>query len=207
MRGVTFTNNDSKLVTFFHHVLWVHFRPRNPARVYVYRPSKGATYDRPVSGAIYRSYIDHRANVPYYIYRVSGVDLARTWRRASRTICADSSNYQGILQGFFAGEGNVKESVVILREFFESLKAKDSLFLSGFCAFFSVKLRYESSERYYVISGRENLEKLWRIGVTELHSRKHARFAAMMSSYQQHHYRRGYLGPRILEILSSPLDH
>jgi len=204
LRGVTFTNNDSKLVTFFHHVLWVHFRPRNPARVYVYRPSKGATYDRPVSGAIYRSYIDHRANVPYYIYRVSGVDLARTWRRASRTICADSSNYQGILQGFFAGEGNVKESVGYSSRVLRIAQGKRLALLERILRFFSVKFRYESSERHYVISGRENLEKLWRIGVTELHSKKHARFAAMMSSYQQYHYRRGYLGPRILEILSSP---
>jgi predicted transcriptional regulator len=70
--------------------------------------------------------------------------------------------------------------------------------------FFGVKFRYESSGRSYVISGRDNLEKLWKIGVTTLHSKKHAKFAAMVSSYQQHHYGRGYLGPRILEILSSP---
>ena len=70
---------------------------------------------------------------------------------------------------------------------------------------FGVKFRYEASGRSYVISGRDNLEKLWNLGVSELHSKKHARFAAMLSSYRQHHYKRLSLGPRILETLLSPM--
>ncbi len=205
LREVTFTNNDSKLITFFHHVLWEHFTPRNPPRVYVYRPSKDATFDRPVMGAVYRYYIDRRANVPYYIYRVSGVELARILRRTSQTICADSSNYRGILQGFFAGEGNIKETIAHYSRVLRIAQGKRLAILERILRFLSVKFSYKLSESSYVISGRDNLEKLWSIGVSELHSKKHAKFAAMMSSYQQYHYRRGYLSARILEILSLPL--
>jgi predicted transcriptional regulator len=205
LREVTFTNNDSKLVAFFHHVIWKYFRPHNPARIYVYRPSEHASFDWPVAGAIYRTYIDRRANVPYYIYRVSGVELARNWRRTSQKICADSSKYQAILQGFFAGEGNIKELVKHRSRVLRIAQGKRLGLLERILRFFGVMFRYESSERAYVISGRYNLEKLWSIGVSKLHSKKHARFAAMMSSYQQYHYARHYLGSRILEILSSPL--
>jgi len=131
--------------------------------------------------------------------------LARIWRRRAQTICADSSNYQGILQGFFAGEGNIKENMRHHTRVLRIAQGKRLVLLERILRFFRVKFRYESSGRSYVISGRDNLEKLWKIGVSGLHSKKHAKFAAMMSSYQQHHYRLGYLGPRILEILSSPL--
>jgi hypothetical protein len=205
LREVTFTNNDSRLTAFFHRVLWKRLRPCNPARIYIYLPSKGANYERPVSGAIYRTYIDRRANVPYYIYRVSGVELARIWRRTSLRVCADPSNYPGVLQGFFAGEGNIKESTRYHSRVLRLAQGKRLALLERILRFFRVKFSYESSERYYVISGRGDLEKLWSLGVSELHPKKNARFAAMMSSYQQYHYMRGYLGPRIVEILSSPL--
>ena len=205
LREVTFTNNDPKLISFFHRVLWRHFKPRNRARIYVYRPSKDATFQRPVPGAVYRTYVDRRANTPYYIYRVSGVELVRIWRRTARAICAEPRNYQGILQGFFAGEGNVKDALNRHSRVLRIAQGKRLALLERILDSFGVRFRYRLSERSYVISGRENLEKLWRIGLSELHSKKQARFAAMMSSYQQYHYARQFLGPRILEILSSPL--
>lgn len=204
-REITFTNNNSKLIRFFHRALWKHFQPSNPPRVYAYLPSYSTTFVRPVPGAVYRTYIDRRANVPYYIYRVSGVELVRLWKKVSREICNSSSNYQGILQGFFAGEGNIKESGSHRSRVVRIAQGKRFILLERILYHFGVTFRYEPSGRNYVISGRENLEKLWNIGVSELHSKKHAKFEAMLSSYKQRHYKRLYLGPRILDMLSSPL--
>ena len=64
--------------------------------------------------------------------------------------------------------------------------------------------RYEASGRNYVISGRENLEKLFALGISTLHSKKHARFAAMMSSYKQYHYKPFTFRKMVLDITSSP---
>jgi len=49
------------------------------------------------------------------------------------------------------------------------------------------------------------LEKLWSLGISELHSKKHAKFAAMFSSYTQRHYERFIFGSKVLETLHSPL--
>jgi len=71
--------------------------------------------------------------------------------------------------------------------------------------FFGVEFKYEGSGRNYVISGRDNLEKLWNLGISKLHSKKHAKFVAMLSSYTQRHYKRSTFGPKVLETLHSPL--
>lgn len=182
-----------------------HFRLRNTPRVYVYRPSHGVAFLRPVSGALYRTYIDRRANVPYYLCRVSGVDLVRNWRKTVRAMCASSSNYQGMLQGFFAGEGNIKETKSHGSRVLRISQGKRFGLLERILQHFGVEFRYETLGRNYVISGRDGLEKLWVLGISELHSGKHVKFEAMLSSYRQHHYKRLSLGPRILENLSSPL--
>ena len=70
---------------------------------------------------------------------------------------------------------------------------------------FEIEFRYESHGRTYAISGRDNLERLRDLGVSELHSKKHAKFVAMLSSYVQRHYKRRSFGPMILETLTSPL--
>jgi len=71
--------------------------------------------------------------------------------------------------------------------------------------FFGVEFKYEGSGRNYVISGRDNLEKLWNLGISKLHSKKHAKFVSMLSSYTQRHYKRSTFGPKVLETLHSPL--
>ena len=68
-----------------------------------------------------------------------------------------------------------------------------------------VTFGYETSERSYYISGRENLEKLHSIGISELHSTNHAKFVAMLDSYKQYHYKRNPLSPVVLNALSSPM--
>jgi predicted transcriptional regulator len=170
----------------------------------VYRPSRESEFVRPVPGASYRLYVDSRANVPYYIYRVSGVELVRRWRKSLRGICASPSNYQGILQGFFAGEGNIKESKSHHSRVLRIAQGKRLPLLERILRHFGVEFGYEPTERSYVISGRDNLERLQNLGVSQLHSIKHAKFMAMLSSYSQRHFKRHTMVPMILATLSSP---
>jgi len=161
----------------------------------VYRPSHDSEIVRPVPGASYRLYVDSRANVPYYIYRVSGVELVRQWRKSLRTICASPSNYQGILQGFFAGEGNIKESKSHHSRVLRIAQGKRLPLLERILRHFGVKFGYEPAGRNYVIWGRDNLERLQNLGVSQLHWIKHAKFVAMLSSYSQRHYKRHTMVP------------
>jgi hypothetical protein len=56
----------------------------------------------------YKVYLAERANVPYYLYRVSGVDLVRRFRLRVQLACGSVASHAGTLRGFFADEGNVK---------------------------------------------------------------------------------------------------
>jgi len=89
--------------------------------------------------------MDRRANLPYYVYRVSGVELARHWKEATRAICASSSNYQGILQGFFAGEGNIKETMNHHSRVLRIAQGKRFGLLERLLRFFGVEFLYEPS--------------------------------------------------------------
>lgn len=131
--------------------------------------------------------------------------MTKVWRRTARASCSQPRNYQGILQGFFAGEGNVKDIAAHHSRVLRIAQGKRLPLLERILRHFCVTFRYDPSGRSYEVSGRENLEKLWRLGISRLHSKKQARFAAMMSSYRQYHYRRKFLRPVVLNILSSPL--
>lgn len=103
-RGYPDKHNPT-LIKFFHDFMWEQFSPCHRPRIYVYCPFKDIEFTRPVPGALYRNYVDPRANLPYYIYRVSGVELVHQWRKVVAEASKSSTNYQGILQGFFAGRG------------------------------------------------------------------------------------------------------
>lgn len=61
-----------------------------------------------------------------------------------------------------------------------------------------------TKKRNYEISGRDNLEKLKAIDIAILHSEKNKNFLNMVNSYQQYHYKRGYLIKQIYNILIDP---
>ena len=158
---------------------------------------------RPVPGALYRNYLDPRANLPYYIYRLSGVELVHQWREVVTVTSGSLTNYQGILQGFFAGEGNVKFGACSSRVLRIAQGVRFDL-LEKILKHFHVTFRYEQRERSYIISGRDNLEKLWELDIAKLHFKKRANLANMMSTYKQLHYRRLSFSPKVSGMLSSP---
>lgn len=198
----TFTNNQPYLIAYFHEVISEILRPPNPPRIVVYLPHVGFPHLRPVRQAKYRVYIDHRANVPYYIYRVSGVEALKKWRAIVSRVCSYSSYYQFILQGFFAGEGNVKEGSHKSRAV-RIAQGKPNPLLETMLRHYEISFRY-GGHREYTISGRYNLEKVLALRMTCLHRLKHKRFMTMMASYRQRQYPKLALGELVFSALATP---
>jgi len=200
---VTFTNNQPSLIAFFHNVVTKTLRPSLTPRVAVYLPSTDTLYAHPAKSARYRVYFDKRANRPYYIYRISGVTLAKTWHLTVRKICKSKSNYRSILQGFFAGEGNVKEGSHGSRAV-RIAQGKPYRFLEKMLDHFRITYYY-GGHREYTIFGRANLEKVLALNLMILHPNKHKRFLEMMATFRQRHYQRHALEELVYARLGIPM--
>jgi len=155
-------------------------------------------------GARYHVYLDARANHPYYIYRVAGVELVKAWRKTARATLARVRSYRFVLQGFFAGEGNIKYDKASHSRTVRISQGKRYRPLERVLRHYGITFRY-GEHRMYSISGKENLERLSSIGITRLHRLKHERFLRMMASYKQTHYKRGAATGMALEWLNKPL--
>lgn len=199
---ITFTNNQPYLITFFHRVIEENLHLLNTPRIAVYLPSADTPHFRPVESARYRVYIDERANLPYYIYRVSGVKATKEWRRLVSVACGHHSNYQPILQGFFAGEGNVKTGLHHSRAV-RVAQGKPNHLLETMMRHFGISFTY-GGHREYSITGRDNLARILALGLTELHRLKHERFQRMMSSYLQSHFSNHVLSKLVYSQLVFP---
>jgi len=201
-REVTFTNNEPSLISFFHKVMVDTLQPRYTPRIAVYLPFSGESYLRPVVTGRYRVYIDGRANRPYYIYRISGVLLVRKWRSIVSTTCKRKSNFRPVLQGFFAGESNVKEGSHGSRVV-RVAQGMPNRFIEKLLAYFGITCEY-GGHREYTIQGRDNLEKILALELMILHPSKQKRFQAMMAGYRQRHYSKNALYDLVYSQLQNP---
>ena len=200
---VTLTNNQPRLVTLFHKVVAKTLQPNLTPRVAVYLPSTDTSYAHPVKSARYRIYVDKRSNRPYYIYRISGVTLAKRWLMLVRKTCKSESNYRYILQGFFAGEGNVKEGSHGSRAV-RIAQGKPNQFVEKMLDHFGITYSY-GGHREYTICGRANLEKFLDLGLTILHPLKYKRFMNMMATFRQRHYQRHKLEELVFDRIRLPM--
>jgi hypothetical protein len=105
---------------------------------------------------------------------VSGVELVRLWREGVTTVCSNAKNYRGILQGFFAGEGNVKYSKPSRSRVVRIAQRVRHSLVEKILRYFEVTFHYHSHGEYW-IWGRTNLEKLKAIDVSILHPLKSTR--------------------------------
>lgn len=124
------------------------------------------------------------------------------WRGLVSRVCSHSSYYQFVLQGFFAGEGNVKEGSHESRAV-RIAQAKPNPLLEMMLRHYEISFRY-GGHRQYTISGRQNLEKVLALRMTCLHRPKHKRFMRMMAGYRQRHYPRHALDELVLSTLVIP---
>lgn len=201
---ITFTNSQPELVRFFHRHLKRHVVIENKPRLYGYRKDEKSEITMPVDGIAHRFYFHKRARRPYFIYRVSGVRMVSEWMDIVNRVKRDPRNYRFILQGFFAGEGNIKHIEKSHNRVLRISQGRPNSLVEKMLESLNIKFSYEPSERAYVISGRENLEKLTDAKISALHPVKLADFRNMMESYKQRHLKKGSLKGVVLSCLKCP---
>lgn len=198
---LTFTNNSKKLIKIFHNTIMKIYDGKNEPRIYVYSPN-----DKKIKivGEIKTNfYLDKRASKPYYIYRLADVSFLKEWGKIVKKCKNDKKIYPYILQGFFAGEGNIKTGSHKNRTLRIS-QGKKNKFVEKVLDYLEVKYRFSERGRSYIITGRKNLEKLKDISIAELHPEKNQKFESMMKSYKQKHYSKGELKNKVLKAIKSP---
>lgn len=203
---VTFTNNCFELVEFFHNTLkneglLERFNPR----VYIY---SGNNENPKVDlNIIVKYYVDKRATKPYYIYRVAGVDLVKQWYKLVDKIKENENLYKFILQGFFAGEGNIKYSPQANHSRVVRIsQGNPNDFIERILNYFEIEFTFKKSNRMYDIYGRRNFEKLSKLNIIDLHPDKRKKFKYLLSEYKSSiiHYPKGWLKKQILNLLEKP---
>lgn len=202
-REITFTNNCVQLVKLFEETIQKTFpEERLKSRVYAYSP-KLEKVDAPFESKV-KQYIDTQARKPYYIYRISKTSITKRWKELVEKQCLTKEAYVDILQGFFAGEGNVKFHKNSHSRTIRIAQKTRKKFLEIILDYIGVKSRFSSVERAYVITGRWNLDKLAKIEIAALHPDKNKKFREMFSTYKQHHYPRNFFKNKIYGALKNP---
>lgn len=197
---ITFTNNSLYLIKYFHNTLFRLFKPSN-IRVYSYSNSKNV--EIPVRNVSFKKYIDKRATKPYYIWRFASIKLNKEWKQIVKNFLKDSYYQKYILRGFFAGEGSIKYSSHNSRQISISQKQRVS-FIEKIFNRLKIKYKFEPYKRKgYIISNREDWDKLAKIKIADLHPQKKDKFWSIYQSYKQYHYDKGFLKKEVISLLNT----
>ena len=202
-REITFTNNLPELIIFFHNTIKNNFDIKNQPRIYVYSSSKNKKIVLPV-GVIHKFYTDRRAKKPYFIYRIAGVKFIEKWHKIVNEFTQKPEFFQFILQGVFAGEGNIKFIESSRSRVVRIAQGKPDQLLEKILTHFQIDFKFSNIERSYVISGRFNLEKLAKLNISVLNAIKKKKFEKMLASYKQRHYPKNFLKKEIYSSLLIP---
>ncbi|MBU4124279.1 MAG: hypothetical protein KKI14_02340, partial [Nanoarchaeota archaeon] len=167
---ITFTNNCWDTIELFHETMKNIFKEICP-RIYVYFPSKENITDYNYENIRFRYYIDERANKPYYIYRIGNVNFTKNWHNIINDTKTKKELYKYILQGFFAGEGNIKTGSHSNRTVRISQGTRN-MYVENILNYFNIKYNYSNTERSYVITGRKNWEILNSLDLSILNKEK-----------------------------------
>lgn len=200
-REITFTNNCKNLIDLFYETVINLFYERGNPRIYIYYPIEGMRkfyFDCKTN-----EYLDKRANKPYFIFKLASKKLFGKWEGLVERIKSEQKWYRFILQGFFAGEGNVKTGTHCSRSIRIS-QGEENPFLEKMLNHFCTTFKFSERGRAYVLHGRENLEKLQKIKIAKLHPLKRNLFKKMMEEYKQYHYSRGELKDKLYSALKRP---
>jgi len=202
---ITFTNNDENLVLYFHSNITKIINFKNLPRLYVYSPSKNQRPILPIN-VIHRYYVDERASKPYFIYRVSGVEVVKKWKKIVSLVVNKKKFYPFLLQGFFAGEGSLKFDYKSKSRMLRISQGKPNPLIETILKSNGVNFDYSQEKRNYEIIGRNNLEKLKELKISAMHSGKNKKFLDMVNSYKQYHYKKLYLKKELYKILIQPFS-
>ncbi|MBU3896545.1 MAG: hypothetical protein KJ697_01265 [Nanoarchaeota archaeon] len=199
---ITFTNNCWDTIELFHETMKNIFKEICP-RIYVYFPSKENITDYNYENIRFRYYIDERANKPYYIYRIGNVNFTKNWHNIINDTKTKKELYKYILQGFFAGEGNIKTGSHSNRTVRISQGTRN-MYVENILNYFNIKYNYSNTERSYVITGRKNWEILNSLDLSILNKEKNIKFNDTFLSYKQWHYPKNHIKNEIIKILDTP---
>ena len=201
-REITFTNNCFPLVKFFANNIQQLFKRYNvKSRLYVYSAKKEKK--RRLLALQTNYYTDIRARKPYFIFRVNSVDVSRRWKIIVEKIKHNKKFYTHILIGFFAGEGNLKESAHSNKTI-RIAQGKPHRFIEKILKYHGIKYRYEYHGRAYAITGKWNWDIFAQKKLANLHPVKKEKFWNMYYSFKEVHYPNHTLKNNILKILCKP---
>ncbi|MCK4327497.1 MAG: hypothetical protein KAW41_03400 [Candidatus Diapherotrites archaeon] len=206
IREITFTNNCIELVEFFGNTIQEHYKDEEfNARVYIYSKEDAEEVTPNLKNVRIRRYIDNRARKPYLLFRLAKTKLAKEWKETVRDFCGKEEYYGYILQGFFAGEGNIHYS--LKHHHRRSVRISQGIpnpLIERMLDYFGLSYRFTPSNRMYSIFGLNNLRTVDRIGLTLLHKDKREKFKEMMSTVKEEHYSANYLKTQAYKDLKGP---
>ncbi|MFQ6129730.1 MAG: hypothetical protein ACE5OT_02835 [Candidatus Hadarchaeaceae archaeon] len=200
---ITFTNNCVQLVKFFEETIQKIFSEEKlKSRIYVYSPK----IERPDGSFLSKInlYIDTRARKPYYVYKISKRSLMKRWKELVNRCVLTKEMYPYILEGFFAGEGNIKFNRDSCSRMVRIAQGTRNKLLEIILKNLGIRNRFSSAERAYVITGRRNLSKLAELEIATLHPEKFKKFSEMLATYKQDHYPKYYFKKKIYAALKKP---
>ncbi len=200
-KEITFTNNDFELVMFFHTTLKKNLVFINKPRIYIYYPKN--KQQKKIKGINIKEYIDKRATKPYYLYRIYGKEILKSWKCLHKKMLTPKF-YDSLMQGFFAGEGNVKFSKKSKSRTVRLAQKTRKIWIEQIFDFWEIRYNFRKGGRAYSIWGRTDLEKLYKKKIFRLHSERHKKFEEMFLSYKQIHLPKGELKRKIKRMLTEP---
>jgi hypothetical protein len=201
---ITFTNNCFPLIKFFSQTILQIFKDYHlKPRLYVYSPNEEKV-KVPLKHIQINYYRDRRATRPYFLFRVSSVKIVKEWYNLVKEITRKKKFFTSILQGFFAGEGNIKKTNNHNQRVIRIAQKKPNELIEKLLNYHCVEYRFSYHERAYVISGIWNWERLATIKLAELHPIKNEKFWKIYNSYMEKHYPNNHIRDNILQLLTRP---
>lgn len=200
---ITFTNNCIDLIDLFYKTLINLFKEKkDKIRLYVY--SNGNEKINPTyKGITIKNYINKRARKPYYILRLASVELVKKWRKVVNETINNPELSIYLLRGFFAGEGNLKESSKSSRIIRIAQKGPNKL-IEAILKPLRITFSFRINERNYYIFGKLNWDIFAKYNLADLHPNKKEKFWRFYNNFKQNHYKHNYLRDSIFLSLNDP---
>lgn len=199
-REITFTNNSFELIELFHKTIFSLFNLDNH---WVYSYGKKEDKRKKLKNSINKTYTDIRAKKPHYIYRIASVIKTKEWKTIVKQIKEDKIQWIYLLQGFFAGEGNIKTGSHKNRTLRIAQKNRHK-YLENIFQELNLTWSFEKRGREYNFSSKHNWDVFAKYKIANLHPVKKKLFWNVYNSYSQKHYKNTYLKQEIYKQLTEP---
>jgi len=198
---LTFTNNSLELIMFFKENIDKIYSGINIPRLYVYS-ANGIKYFEKLDGfKTIKSYIDVRANRPYYIYRLADTKFMIEWKKLVKETIEQEQFEIDILIGIFAGEGNIKHDIKNHNSRNVRIASKKPNELIEKCLInLGIPIKFDPKHRVYWISGG-SLNKLHNNEICILHPEKSHKFKKMFEYKKENHYSKRELKNNLINEL------